>query len=204
MDQKLGYEAVGLEKEFVEALHVLNNKAASAEEKRRAIGSMDRLSAEGNIRSTVLLGILYENGDFVSQDLEKAKGYFEKATFLGAVNGEYQLGLLLLQDNKLRNVPLGVQHIRNAASKGLKEALFSLGDIYLKGIGVEANEGEAMRFYRLAADRGYGIAYYELAKLESKNGQDEKAKEDLEASKAHGYDIASGKQDFLRQEYLHK
>jgi len=195
-------EVKGFEKEFLHALHVLNEKQYSKSDRLKAIGSLDRLSAEGHVRSTVLLGIIYNEGYIVDKDLEQAKFYFERSTFLGAVNGEYHLGLLLLGDNQYRNEKEGVKHIYNAAKKGLKEALFTLGEIYLKGIYCEKDVNKAEQYFLQSGVRGYGIAYYELYKLSKDRGDEEKAEEYLQLSKDYGYDVKTGEQNFLKDEYL--
>lgn len=187
----------GLDEEFIKAMRILNENQYDKNDKINALGTLDRLSAEGHIRATILLGLIYEDGNLVEKDLEKAKNYYEKATFLGAVNGEYRLGLLLLQDNKFRNEKEGFEHIEKSAKKGLKEALFSLGEFYERGIVVEKDLEKAKYYFLEAGKRGYGLAYYELSLIATNEENNELAKEYLILSIENGYDISSKKQDFL-------
>ncbi len=195
-------DVVGDDAVFISAMRALTEPDRTAEERTSAVGTLDRLSAEGHVRSTVLLGICYQEGFFVEKSLPMAFDYFKRATFLGSVNGEYRLGVMMLQDDLYRDVEKGVQHVKNAAARGLKDALNTLGDIYCKGIGVKADLSEAEKYYRFAADRGLGIAFYHLSQLESQRGEVEKAAADLKAAEEHGYDLSTGKQDYLRAEYL--
>lgn len=187
---------------FVSAMRLLTEPDHTDSERDSAIVTLDRLSAEGHVCATVLLGICYDEGFYVEKSVDLAHSYFERATFLGSVSGEYRLGVLQLQDNRYRDEEQGVQHVRNAASRGLKDALNTMGDIYLKGIGVEKSAEEAEKYYRLAADRGLGVAYYHLSELEAQRGDNQAADSDRALAVEHGYDIETGKQDYLRPEYL--
>lgn len=182
---------------FLKALHVLVETGHSKDEQDAAVVTLDRLSAEGHVRATVLLGLLYEHGAFVPKDLGLAKHYYEAATYYGAANGEYRLGALLLSDSPLRNAELGVAHVRNAAAKGLKEALDALGTIYLTGNTVAKDPVKAEHFYRLAANRGLGLAYYHLSELARDRKDSQAADQDLALAKANGYDPVSRQQDAL-------
>lgn len=195
-------KVTGDEALFVSAMRVLTEPGHTSSERDSALVTLDRLSAEGHVRATVLLGICYDEGFYVEKSLEMAKTYFERATFLGSANGEYRLGVLMLQDNKYRDLVKGVQHVKNAAGRGLKDALNTLGDMYVKGIGVEKNLNEAERYYQFAADRGLGLAWFHLYELANARGDHERADSCLKAAKDHGYDVATGKQDYLREEYL--
>lgn len=123
-----------------------------------------------------------------------AEAYLTKAKDLGGVTGEYRLGILYLQDNLIRNPELGVKYVESAAMKGLKEALNSLGDIYMKGVTVEKNVELAKKYYKLAADRKLGEAFHNLALLE----EDEKKANELEdEAKLFGYNKEDKTQNYL-------
>ena len=53
-----------------------------------------------------------------------------------------------------------------AADKGLKEAQFSLGDMYEHGTGVERDLGQALEWYSKAAEKGHARAYKKIVKIE--------------------------------------
>lgn len=195
-------KVTGDEALFVSALRILTEPGHESKERDSALVTLDRLSAEGHVRATVLLGICYDEGFYVEKSLELAKEYFERATFLGSANGEYRLGVLMLQDNQYRDLEKGAQHIKNAAGRGLKDALNTLGDMYVKGLGVEKSEKEAEKYYRLAADRGLGLAFFHLYELANARGEHQAADKFLSQAKEHGYDVTTGKQDYLREEYL--
>ena len=195
-------KVTGDEALFVSAMRILTEPNHKPEERDSAVVTLDRLCAEGHVRATVLLGICYEEGFYVERNLELAKTYYDRATFLGSANGEYRLGVLQLQDTRFRDEAAGVQHVKNAAARGLKDALNTLGDMYRQGVGVEKNLLEAEKYYRLSADRGLGIAFYHLYELESARGDTEAAQRDLKLAEEHGYSLETGKQDYLRAEFL--
>jgi len=48
-----------------------------------------------------------------------------------------------------------VQELRAAAERGVAEAQYNLGVAYIKGDGVARHYGEAVKWYRLAAQQGF-------------------------------------------------
>ena len=60
-----------------------------------------------------------------------------------------------------QNAP-DVHELRNLATEGDVAAQFDLGDKYLNGEGVPQDNGEAARWFRLAADQGHARAQADL------------------------------------------
>ena len=60
-----------------------------------------------------------------------------------------------------QNAP-DVTELRSLATDGDAAAQFDLGDRYRTGLGVPQDNGEAARWYRLAADQGYAAAQFSL------------------------------------------
>jgi len=79
-------------------------------------------------------------------------------------------------------------HLRQAAGAGSLAAQFRLGQIYGKGIGVEANVREAEKYYRLCAASATPECQYQLGKLllESPKPDRVQAVAWLELADAHG------------------
>lgn len=180
---------------LIDAIHTFYKDESNHEDFMRAIDELKEVAEKGDIYANTLLGVLYsEGGEIVEEDDKLAEAYLTKAKDLGGVTGEYRLGILYLQDNLIRNPELGVKYVESAAMKGLKEALNSLGDIYLKGVTVEKNVELAKKYYKLAADRKLGEAFHNLALLE----EDEKKANELEdEAKLFGYNKEDKTQNYL-------
>lgn len=180
---------------LIDAIHTLYKDGSNHEDFMRAIDELKEVAEKGDIYANILLGVLYsEGGEIVEEDDKLAEAYLTKAKDLGGVTGEYRLGILYLQDNLIRNPELGVKYVESAAMKGLKEALNSLGDIYMKGVTVEKNVELAKKYYKLAADRKLGEAFHNLALLE----EDEKKANELEdEAKLFGYNKEDKTQNYL-------
>lgn len=187
---------------LVSALHILYGNKSTKEELDKAITDLKEVASHDDVYANTLLGVLYaEGGEATSVDLNLAESYFEKGKDLGGVTAEYRLGILYLQDNALRNPEKGVELVRSAALKGLKEALNSLGDIYLKGVTVEKSVEEAKKYYTYAADRKLGEAFHNLSKLALEEKDEEKAKELDEKAALYGFDKENNTQNYLLLAY---
>jgi len=57
------------------------------------------------------------------------------------------------------------KEFRTSAEQGKAEAQYQLGLMYDGGVGVEENDGEALKWYRLAAEQGYAKAQYNLGMM---------------------------------------
>ncbi len=54
------------------------------------------------------------------------------------------------------------QEVRELAETGEAEAIFLVGSAFAEGFGIEADEEEAVRWYRLAAERGHVLAQHNM------------------------------------------
>lgn len=59
----------------------------------------------------------------------------------------------------------GFQYIKKAAEQGHAEAILYLGMMYMEGIGTSCNPQEALKWYKLASDKGDASAHYFMAQF---------------------------------------
>ena len=88
-----------------------------------------------------------------------------------------------------QNAP-DVHELRNLATEGDVAAQFDLGDKYLNGEGVPQDNGEAARWFRLAADQGHARAQASLGFMYS-NG-DGVPRDDGEAARWYRFAADQG------------
>ncbi len=109
---------------------------------------------EGNSWTQYILGQMYEQGEGVEKDIEKAVEYYIQAVNRGYVSRDRSasdaLGELALQGNRLAQ-----RQIVEKAEKGDAWAQYSLGQMYEQGVGVEKDIERAVECYIQAVDRGH-------------------------------------------------
>ena len=112
-------------------------------------------AAEGDDgRAYVLLGQLYLQGNGVTEDRVKAQELFLRGAELGEVEGCYLYARTLLDQEDPEKIAEGVSMLEKAVEFGFPPALALYAHCYEVGHGVEANEGEAIRWYFEASQRG--------------------------------------------------
>lgn len=101
---------------------------------------LERAAAAGDIPATIELGIMA----FANQDTSRAEAYFRKVAGRSAVASH---NLQLVQARK------GVAPMQ-PVTNGAAQTALDMAKMYHRGQGVPANFAEAVRFYRLAEQRG--------------------------------------------------
>ena len=114
-----------------------------------------RLAAEqGFAQAQYNLGVMYLQGQGVPKDTAEAVRWFR----LAADQGHPDAVTALRRTEPTNTLPSSPE----AAEKGDAEAQYSLGQRYDYGLGVEEDDAEAGRWYRLAAEQGHAEAQHSL------------------------------------------
>ncbi|MCD7920648.1 MAG: sel1 repeat family protein [Clostridiales bacterium] len=109
----------------------------------------------GSVRSQEILGIQYLNGYGVAVDVEKALVLLQQAVAGGCMKAGRFVGLYYME----KNLPEEAKKwFLEAANRGDITSQYHMGVLYENGIGVEADLNEAIRWYKLSAQRGDRIA----------------------------------------------
>lgn len=96
-------------------------------------------------------------------DLAAAREAFLAAQGLGHARAGLGLGLLYREDNALPFGPAdAIAPIEEAARADVAEAAYELGWAHANGLGVDADAGQALHWYRRAAVQGLPQAQFEL------------------------------------------
>lgn len=121
-----------------------------------------KAAAQGHVDAIYMVGLAYQGGKGVTKDTVEAIRYFYKAALGGSISG----ALYNLMAHYINaEVPQEYQPAcLNCFLKfsNIDWVQSALGDIYKKGIGVEKNDAEAVRWYSKSAEQGYKFAIYEL------------------------------------------
>ena len=112
------------------------------------------LAEQGNANAQYNLGIMYDNGQGVSQDYAGAVKWFRKAAKQGVAEAQFELGFMY---DKGLGVPQdyakALQWWRKAAERGYAKAQSKLGFMYRNGQGVPQDYVQAHKWYNLVASR---------------------------------------------------
>ena len=121
-------------------------------------------AGQGNAKAQYNLGVVYYEGNGVTQDYEQAVKWTRLAAEQGYADAQYNLGVMYTkgqgvpQDNKE-----AVKWTRLAAEQEHVDAQYDLGVMYEYYLSLTKDYKEAFKWYRLAAEQGFVKAQYNLA-----------------------------------------
>ena len=104
-------------------------------------------------QSQYSLGLMYLNGDGVSQDWAQAVVSFRNAAEQGHAGAQYSLGWMYANGKgTAMDSAEALKWFRKSADQGYASAQYALGCIYANGDGVTIDPVEAAKWFRKAAD----------------------------------------------------
>ena len=113
------------------------------------------LAEQGDAKAEYGLGVMYDNGDGVTEDDAKAVKWYRKAAELGHAKAQNNLGVMYDNgDGVAEDDVEAVKWYRKAATQGHPGAQNSLGLMYYVGRGVEKNLINAYAWVSIAAAGG--------------------------------------------------
>lgn len=113
----------------------------------------------GNIKAQSALGLMYYNGDHVTQDSVKARYWYEKAAYAGDAYAQGLLGIIYYYGKGTKqDYTRAREWFEKAAQQNDKKAQLALGLIYAKGHGVPENRSAANTWFRKSCDNGLQAA----------------------------------------------
>lgn len=119
------------------------------------VAALHKSAEQGNATAQNRLGLLYNQGHGVPQNLLLAKQWFEKAAEQGDAGAQVNLGTLyLLGQGALESDQMALFWFRRAAEQQEMLAFAKLGFMYEHGRGVTQDFVQAYMWYTLSAARG--------------------------------------------------
>jgi len=107
------------------------------------------------------VGTMYQNGRGVKADRNKAIEWFEKAAAQGDAKSVSRLKLMEANETRFGKTA-------SEASKGDRDSLYDLGNMYMEGVGTNIDYGKAVTSFEQSAGQGHiksayklGLIYYE-------------------------------------------
>jgi TPR repeat protein len=118
------------------------------------------------------LGVRYEDGQGVPQDLVKAAELYQKAANQGHAGAQFNLGLLYAHGQGVpKDLVKAAEFYQKAANQGHAGAQNNLGALYEHGEGVTKDFDKAVELYQKAADQGNTVAKNHLADAQNHLGR---------------------------------
>lgn len=121
-----------------------------------------KAAKQGFARSQNELGLLYQDGEGVKQDNEKAKYWFEQAAKNGHAGGMNNLAAIYMLEG---DTDKAIPWFQRSADLGYVEALYNLAMCYRDGKGVKKNLNKAKELLQTAAEKGDVMSAIELMNM---------------------------------------
>lgn len=163
------------------------------------------LASQGNPAAKNLLGMMYELGKGVPQDLARSVGYYREGAKQGDPYAQYNLAVSFDSGTGVpQNYREAVRWFRRAAEQGVSAAQYDLGVMIERGRGIGKNFQKAANWYQKAAKQGHVQAQNNLAWLYEKGQGVERslvtAYAWFDVAAAQGFESAQQKRDVIRAE----
>jgi len=118
----------------------------------KALVEFSPLARQGEAAAQFALGVMYANGQGVTQDYQAALAWFRKSAEQGNALAQYYLGLMYDNGQGVaQDYQAAVAWYRKAAEQGDADAQFNLGVMYRKGLGVAQDNVVAYALCKLSA-----------------------------------------------------
>lgn len=123
----------------------------------KAVSYYVKAAEKNDARGQFLLSLCYNNGYGVDADGEKSMHWLSLSAQQGYALAQNLMGVLYTYKENA-DYKKALTYYKKAALQGYSEAQYNVGWCYFNGYGVEADQVEAMRWIRMAAEQGYGLA----------------------------------------------
>jgi TPR repeat protein len=144
-------------------IYLSNVTGGPARDPAKAAELLKRAATRGEAQAQYLLGLLYQNGSGVEQDLETALNWFLAAAEQQNIEAQFALsGLYLNGTEATRNIDEGMRWLRTAAAEGNVEAQVQLALLLDDAANPGVKRREALDWYRRAAELGHPVAQRNL------------------------------------------
>ena len=102
-----------------------------------------------------LLGVMYDNGNFVSQDMTTAISWYKKAGYQGSKYAQYNLGEIYRNGDGVRkDLAEARRWYEEASNQGDSDAQYTLGVMYFMGDGGNQSYRDAVKWFSFSGKQG--------------------------------------------------
>ena len=132
----------------------------------RALAIFEELSAKGDSQADYFLGLMYEEGLGVSENLERAFSYYEKGALAGDADAQFALADLYASGKGTEeDLGMATKFFLRAAEQDMAAAQAVMGYFHQEGVGRKKNPSKAIAWYRKAAEQDSAYAQMKLGQM---------------------------------------
>lgn len=119
---------------------------------------------QAHVEACYYVGLYYQNGKGVKQDIKQAVIWYEKAAAQKDKDALYHLAMILIRQPE-KDYEIIAKLLEQAAAQDHRNAQYNLAVMYQKGDGVVQNNQKALFWYEKAASHKLAIAQYNLGMI---------------------------------------
>ncbi|MCD4826601.1 MAG: sel1 repeat family protein [Acholeplasmataceae bacterium] len=119
---------------------------------------------QGHVEASYYVGLYYQNGKGVKQDIKQSIIWYEKAAVQKDRDALYHLAMILIRQPE-KDFETIAKLLEQAAAQDHPNAQYNLAVMYQKGDGVAQNNQKALFWYEKAANQNLAIAQYNLGMI---------------------------------------
>ncbi len=134
------------------------NRRQKAGKPSTAIDVIKSSAQGGDSDAQYELGMLYQSGSGIPQDMAQARRWLTQAAQGGNVRAQYALALFYRTDDGGQDINQSINWQRKAAQSGYAEAQYGLGLLYANGQYVNQDNNQARNWFQQAAQQGHVAA----------------------------------------------
>jgi TPR repeat protein len=113
------------------------------------------LALEDYKHAQALLGVMYDKGNFVSQDMTTAISWYKKAGYQGSKYAQYNLGEIYRNgDGVKKDLVEARRWYEEASNQGDSDAQYTLGVMYFMGDGGNQSYRDAVKWFSFSGKQG--------------------------------------------------
>lgn len=162
-----------------------------------------KLAKGGNPQAQYQLATMYESGRGVAKDVNKAREWYKKSAAGNYAAAKHRLTFLEVKTGGFKNSHKPwVNQLAGDAKKGNGEAMYILGEMYEKGIGVKQDYKRAQKYYKSSASKGSVDAENRLYDIEQKVAQQNQQRQ--QKDKAQKEKAAKAREEAARKQKADK
>jgi hypothetical protein len=144
-----------------------SEKSNSPELNRESFEEIFRRAEEGNAYWQNKLGIMYYNGDEITQNYSLAAYWIQKAADQGLYSAQFNLGMLYFNgEGVIQDYQKAYALFQKAAVQRSINAQYMLGKMYYIGLGIKRDVEKSYMWFNIAASFGHKKAKEERDRLQ--------------------------------------
>ncbi|NNP67413.1 tetratricopeptide repeat protein [Acinetobacter sp. Ac_5812] len=148
---------------YVPAMYNISRLKLEDGNSAEALSILKKIESDNYAPAINLLGIMYNNGDYVDKDLNKAFLYYKKAADLGNPDAKFNLGQMYFYGEGVKqDYKKSFYWYDESAKQNYDFAKIQLATSYYKGYGVEKNVEKAINVISEMAEKGDPDAIYNI------------------------------------------